>query len=80
MINRLESVSNNKVTVVYSYFQNGVVVNTIDNSQQRIFGGYPDLLDRYRELAENFSDMIDFDDCCEHFTLSKDEYESYFTR
>jgi hypothetical protein len=74
MINRIESVSNEHVCVVYSYLQQGVLVHTIDNARQRIFGGYPQLLERYRELADNFSAHIDYTTACNHFTLHNNEY------
>lgn len=77
MINRNESISNSNCTVVYNYWQQGVIVQSPDFMQQRIFGGYPALLERYRELADNFSEQITFQDACDYFTLSTQEYETY---
>lgn len=77
MINRNEVVQNNHCTVSYSYWQQGVIVQKSDLVQQRIFGGYPTILIRYRELADNFNDEIDFETACNWFTLNIKEYEAH---
>lgn len=77
MINRHETVTNNKITISYSFWQKGVIVQTLEYSQSRIFGGYPEILERYRELADNFNEEIDFETACNWFTLTPKEYETY---
>lgn len=77
MIFRSETIQNNTISISYNYHSQGVIVQNLEFSKQRIFGGYPWLLDRYRELAENFSEQITFDDACNYFTLNEKESETY---
>lgn len=77
MITRNESIQNNKCTITYNYWCEGVIINSVDFACQRIFGGYPGLLERYRELAESFSEEISFQDACNYFTLTPKEHEAY---
>lgn len=77
MITRTEYTSNNHCSVNYIYHNEGVIVQTLDFMRQRIFGGYPGILDRYRELADSFSEQITYEDACKYFTLSKQEHEAF---
>ncbi len=77
MITRTEYISNNHCTVNYIYHNEGVIVQTPDFLRQRIFGGYPGILERFRELADSFSEQISYEDACKYFTLTKEEYETH---
>lgn len=68
MIDKCQSVLNEKVIVTYSSTQDVIIVQTRNSEKQKVFSGFNGLNDRYNEFESCFSDQTDYDDAITHFT------------
>lgn len=73
MIDRIQTITNGKITVSYSLVQQAVFVVSNKPELTRCFGGW-DLKETFNDFSNSFTEETDFETACKFFTPNIGNY------